>query len=79
MELPCHPGPDSYLILIPKETDERLRVARTRLVEVLPGLVESRLVTGVEGEFWSPRKILRRILWHERDHTGHIYKLLAGG
>ena len=29
----------------------------------------------VEGEFWSPRKLLRRAVWHERDHTVHIRKL----
>jgi hypothetical protein len=63
----------------PKETDERLRVARACLAEALPGLAGSRQVVGIEGEFWSPRKLLRRSLWHERDHTGHIYKLLARG
>jgi hypothetical protein len=63
----------------PKETVERLRVARARLVEALPGWVGSKQVVGIEGEFWSPRKLLRRCLWHERDHTGHIYKLLAEG
>lgn len=26
--------------------------------------------------FWSPRKLLRRALWHERDHTEHIRKVL---
>jgi ferritin len=34
-----------------------------------------KLVVGVNGEFWSPRKVLRRALWHERDHTEHIRKL----
>ena len=33
-------------------------------------------VIGVDGEFWSPRKVLRRALWHERDHMEHIKKLL---
>jgi hypothetical protein len=31
----------------------------------------------VDGEFWSPRKALRRALWHERDHIDHINKLIA--
>jgi hypothetical protein len=26
---------------------------------------------------WSARKVLRRTLWHERDHTDHILKLRA--
>jgi hypothetical protein len=43
---------------------------------VLPGLEGKHQVVGVDGEFWSPRKILRRALWHERDHTEHIKKLL---
>jgi hypothetical protein len=34
-------------------------------------------VVGVDGEFWSPRKALRRALWHERDHIDHINKLIA--
>ena len=31
----------------------------------------------MDGEIWSPRKLLRRALWHELDHIGHIYKLLV--
>lgn len=54
----------------------RLETVRQRLNEVLPGLIGSTQVVGVRGEFWSPRKLLRRALWHERDHTWHIYKLL---
>ncbi len=29
----------------------------------------------VDGEIWSPRKVVRRAAWHERDHTQHIRKL----
>jgi hypothetical protein len=29
----------------------------------------------VDFEFWSPRKLLRRAVWHERDHTTHIRRL----
>ena len=49
---------------------------RAHLVEVLPTLVGSRQVIGVEGEFWSPRKLLRRAVWHELDHVEHISKLV---
>jgi hypothetical protein len=56
--------------------EERLALVRARLLEILPGLVESTLVTGKEGELWSPRKMLRRALWHERDHVQHIRKLV---
>lgn len=60
---------------LPKETLERLEKVRQHLVEWLPGLAGSRQVVGVHGEFWSPRKLLRRALWHERDHANHIHKL----
>jgi predicted RNase H-like HicB family nuclease len=62
---------------LPKEPFERLRVVRAHLVEVLPTLVGSRLVVGVEGEFWSPRKVLRRAVWHELDHVEHVGKLVG--
>lgn len=32
-------------------------------------------VRGVAGEFWSYRKIIRRTLWHQRDHIDHIKQL----
>jgi uncharacterized damage-inducible protein DinB len=61
--------------LVPADAFERLRVVRAHLRDVLPELVGSRQVVGVDGEFWSPRKLLRRAAWHERDHTGHIWEL----
>lgn len=33
-------------------------------------------VQGVDGELWSCRKILRRTLWHQRDHIEHIKQLV---
>jgi hypothetical protein len=62
---------------VPDEPFERLEKVRLRLREVLPGLAGSTQVVGVEGEFWSPRKLLRRAVWHERDHEQHIRKLLV--
>jgi hypothetical protein len=44
--------------------------------EIFPTLQDSKQVVGADGEFWSPRKVLRRTLWHERDHTEHLRKLL---
>ncbi len=55
---------------------ERLAMVRARFKEVLPTLVGAKLVRGKSGEFWSPRKVLRRAVWHERDHVNHIQKLL---
>ncbi len=60
---------------LPKETNARLDKVRQHLVACFPALAGSRQVVGVDGEFWSPRKLLRRAVWHERDHTNHIHKL----
>lgn len=60
---------------VPQEPFERLDKVRSRLEEVLPELVGSKQVVGIDGEFWSPRKLLRRAVWHERDHNIHIRKL----
>jgi hypothetical protein len=57
---------------VPDDPFLRLEWVRTRLLEVLTSLVGTRQVVGVDGEFWSPRKLVRRLVWHERDHTAHI-------
>jgi predicted RNase H-like HicB family nuclease len=62
---------------IPGEPFDRLKVSRARLNEMLPTLEGMKQVFGVDGEFWSPRKVLRRALWHEKDHVEHICKLIA--
>ncbi len=61
---------------LPKDPFQRLEVVRQRLIEALPSLAGSKQVLGVDGELWSPRKLLRRALWHEMDHIGHIVELL---
>ncbi len=61
---------------IPADPFERLSVVREHFTALLPRLVGVTKVIGLEGEIWSPRKVLRRALWHERDHTEHIHKLL---
>jgi hypothetical protein len=63
---------------VPEDPFERLKAVRTHLLKALPSLVDSQQVVGINGEFWSPRKLLRRAVWHERDHSEHIVKLLAG-
>lgn len=60
---------------VPKAPFERLEVVRSHLVHTLPQLAGSNQVVGIDGEFWSPRKVLRRAIWHERDHSIHIRKL----
>jgi hypothetical protein len=61
--------------LVPEDPFERLRVVRIHMRETLSRSAGSREVVGTEGEFWSPRKMLRRAVWHERDHTQHIDQL----
>ncbi len=62
---------------MPKDEIERLDWVREKLNDRLPALAGSELVLGKEGEFWSPRKLLRRVLWHEINHRQHILKILA--
>ncbi len=61
---------------VPEEPFARLEKVRAHLVEILPGLAGSTQVVGMSGEFWSPRKLMRRAVWHEYDHIAHIRKLL---
>lgn len=61
---------------LPKDPFERMALVRCRLEAVLPELMGQERVVGKDGEFWSPRKLLRRVLWHELDHQFHIRKLL---
>lgn len=64
---------------LPKDPLARMESMRRRLREVLPTWAQQELVLGVSGELWSPRKVLRRAVWHERDHIGHIRRLLSEG
>ncbi len=62
---------------LPEDVFARLGAVRTRLVETLPGLEGVERARGKMGEWWSPRKVLRRAVEHELDHIGHIRKLLG--
>ena len=62
---------------LPADPFECLRVVRDHFNSLLPKLDGVNHVVGLEGEIWSPRKALRRAVWHERDHTDHIRKLLG--
>lgn len=64
---------------VPEDPLQRLEKVRKHFNAALLRLEGVKKVLGVDGEFWSPRKILRRALWHERDHTEHIRKLVAMG
>lgn len=62
---------------LPEEPLERLRVVRQQMRDALPALIGDVRLTEESGETWSPRKMVRRALWHERDHTGHVARLAA--
>lgn len=62
---------------LPSDSKERLEKVRRHLLASLPALSSRTGVVALSGELWSARKVLRRALWHERDHTVHIHKLKA--
>lgn len=62
---------------LPPDPKQRLERVRLHLVASLPALASRTGVVALSGELWSARKVLRRALWHERDHTQHIHKLRA--
>ena len=61
---------------VPDEPFARLEKVRKAFVAALVKLEAVKQVVGASGEIWSPRKMLRRALWHELDHVEHIQKLL---
>ncbi len=61
---------------LPEDPLPRLDKVRKHLLAILPRLANAKRVIGADGELWSPRKLLRRALWHERDHVEHIRQLL---
>jgi len=56
---------------------ERLNTVQQEVLQVLPTLANQTITTQKEDESWSPRKVLRRAIWHMRDHYFHIERLLT--
>jgi predicted RNase H-like HicB family nuclease len=56
----------------PEEPLACLDKVRSYFKTIVPTLVNDDRVTEIDFEIWSPRKMLRRALWHERDHMLHI-------
>jgi len=54
---------------------ERIVHVRDHTLATLPLLITRTGAVTLSGETWSARKVMRRTLWHERDHTVHILKL----
>lgn len=53
----------------------RLDQVRAITRRILPGMVGREDFVVKMGETWSPRKLVRRTIWHERDHTGQLIHL----
>lgn len=53
----------------------RLEQMSKEIEGLFPDFADQVVVRGIEGEIWSYRKIVRRTLWHQRDHIEHIKEL----
>jgi hypothetical protein len=62
---------------IPEDAKLFLREVHAHMLVTLPELQKRGGAVTLAGETWSARKVLRRSLWHRRDHTAHIAKLRA--
>ena len=60
---------------IPEDANLFLREVHAHMLIKLPELQKRGGAVTLAGETWTARKILRRSLWHRRDHTAHIAKL----
>ncbi len=57
--------------------EEGLLASRKRLfagLEAHPGYLSDRLVTAPDGEQWTLKKLLRRLLWHDALHGRALYR-----
>jgi len=60
----------------PDDLFELLEKIRNYTLQRLPELIGSTQTEVRSGEEWSPRKLLRRAIWHERVHTLQIVRYL---
>jgi uncharacterized damage-inducible protein DinB len=63
---------------LPDDPLEKIAIVRANTHEQLVKLIGDKQITKNCDELWSARKIMRRTLWHERDHTQQIVQLLKG-
>ena len=62
---------------LPSNVFRMLAVVRENVQKQLPKLIGDNRSTQESSERWSGRKIIRRLLWHEQDHTHHISQILG--
>lgn len=60
---------------LPADPRARLVKVRDHTLASLPALAGRRGVVTLSGETWTARKVMRRTLWHEREHTKDIREL----
>lgn len=63
---------------VPFENEGGLVENRKRLfraLEATPDFLTPRVYTDTDGEQWTRRKLMRRILWHDRIHARALYRL----
>jgi predicted RNase H-like HicB family nuclease len=65
--------------LLHEDAFEMLAVVRENAQQQLVKLIGDHRIVNESGENWSGRKVLRRMLWHERDHTRHVAQILEEG
>lgn len=61
-----------------EDMEERLGQTAAIIHDQFPKFIGDGKVIGIDGEFWSYRKLVRRTLWHQRDHIEHIKELVFG-
>lgn len=50
------------------------RLLGLEAVEALPGYLTMGIHTAPDGEAWTPRKLIRRYLWHDRIHARALFR-----
>ena len=63
---------------VPFETEGGFVEDRKRFfsaIESMPDFLAPRVFTARDGELWTLKKFLRRILWHDRIHAHALYRL----
>jgi uncharacterized damage-inducible protein DinB/predicted RNase H-like HicB family nuclease len=62
---------------LPDDSLKKIELIRKNTKEQIWKLMGETRITEAQNEKWSGRKVIRRTLWHERDHTQHIQQLLT--
>jgi hypothetical protein len=62
---------------LPRDGWQSLQISLNIFQESMRQMVGVEDVRGKDGEFWSPRKVLRRGCWHVLDHCQHIHRLIT--